>query len=80
MSSDLSFAKVNGDDIPSDWVGLSQAAKILGTSYGCLAKKISRIETDRISGIKTDWKIGKHYRKKPQSNRWQVNCSLIAIF
>lgn len=60
---DSFIAKVNGDDIPKDWVGLSQAAMILGASYGCLAKKIGRIEADRISGVKTDWKLGKHYRK-----------------
>jgi hypothetical protein len=77
---DSFIAKVNGTDISSDWVGLTQAAKMLGTSYDCLAKKLNRIEADRISGNKTDWKLGKHYRKKPQSNRWQVNCNLIANF
>jgi len=77
---DSFIAKVNGDEIPNEWVGLTQGAKLLGTNYDCLAKKISRIEADRISGIKTDWKLGKHYRRKPQSNRWQVNCSLIVDF
>ena len=76
----LERGHVDSTSFPSDWVGLTQAAKLLDTSYDCLAKKLSRIESDRISGVKTDWKLGKHYRRKPQSNRWQVNCKLIANF
>jgi hypothetical protein len=76
--SDSFIAKVNGEDIPSDWVGLSEAAEILFTTRRRLYEKIQQCEADRRSGTKANWKLGKHYHRRGSSGNWQVNCQAIS--
>jgi hypothetical protein len=70
-------AKVNGTELPSEWMGLTDSANLLGLNRSALARRIDRTEKERVAGNKTDWRLGKHYRRKPGTDRWQVNCSLI---
>jgi hypothetical protein len=74
---DSFIAKVNGDDIPSNWIALTEAAEILNMTRKGLYNNILKCESDRINGKKTKWKIGKHYRKCG-GTRWEVNCREIA--
>ncbi len=73
---DSFIAKVNGDDIPNNWVSLTEAAEILHMTRKGLYNNILKCESDRINGKKTKWKIGKHYRKCG-GTRWEVNCKEI---
>jgi hypothetical protein len=73
----LLTAKLNGTEITNAWVGLAEAAEILDMNQSTLAKQINRCEADRVSKNKPKWLQDKHYRRKPNTNRWQVNCRLV---
>jgi hypothetical protein len=75
---DSFIAKVNGEDIPSNWVSLTEGAEILNMTRKGLYNNILKCESDRVNGKKAKWKIGKHYRKCG-GTRWEINCKEISL-
>jgi len=69
---DSFIAKVNGDEIPNDWVGLSEEVEILDWDRRTLSRKIEKCERERAAGSKPERKLGKHYRRKNGSTPWEV--------